>query len=131
MAAAAVPARPTIATEWWFRLIVRAVLALLALWVLVFAEDRHAAFENDWRANFEMDVALWLAWLGRPPRRASCSDWRRGCHSRRSATFGVGCCSPPSRSSRSLSSGCSSATRFEVRRNAGSIALIGSSVGRA
>jgi hypothetical protein len=64
MAAAAVPARPTIATEWWFRLIVRAVLALLALWVLVFAEDRHAAFESDWRVNFEMGVALWLAWLG-------------------------------------------------------------------
>jgi hypothetical protein len=57
-------ARARIAGEWWIHPIVRMVLAVLASWVLAFAEDRHVAFENDWIANFEMDAGMWLAWLG-------------------------------------------------------------------
>ena len=63
MAASAVRARPTIAEEWWFRLIARAALALLALWVLAFAGDRQVAFENDWGRTFDMDKGMWLAWI--------------------------------------------------------------------
>ena len=65
MAATAVPARPAIAEDWWFRLIVRAVLALLALWVLAFAEDRYAAFQENLTAvDFgEWDTGMWLAWI--------------------------------------------------------------------
>ena len=63
MAVTAVPARPTIAEEWWFGFIVRAALALLALWILAFAGDRQLAFENDFRANFEMAKGMWLAWI--------------------------------------------------------------------
>ena len=63
MAASAVRARPTIAEEWWFRLIARAALAVLALWVLAFAGDRLVAFETDWRFAFDMDRGMWLAWI--------------------------------------------------------------------
>lgn len=67
MAATAVPARPTIAEEWWFRLIVRVILALLALWFLAFAGDRRVAFREDFAATFEMDTWMWLAWTGFNP----------------------------------------------------------------
>jgi hypothetical protein len=63
VAATAVPARRTIADEWWFRLLVRAILALLALWVLAFAGDRRVAFENDFDFG-AMDTGMWLAWIG-------------------------------------------------------------------
>ena len=58
MAATAVPARQTIAEEWWFRLIVRAILALLAMWALAFAANRFETF----LANLQ--TSLWLAWIG-------------------------------------------------------------------
>jgi hypothetical protein len=62
----AVPAsaRRTIVEEWWFRLIVRTVLALLALWALHFAAGRFWVFERDSAAIFKLDVGQWLAWLG-------------------------------------------------------------------
>lgn len=62
--AATAPARPTITEEWWFRLIVRAVLALLALWALSFAQDRYAASQRI-TADFgalERYAEMWLAW---------------------------------------------------------------------
>ena len=65
MAATAVPARPTITEEWWFRLIVRAVLAVLALWALSFAQDRYAASQRitaDFRA-LERYSEMWLSWI--------------------------------------------------------------------
>jgi hypothetical protein len=58
VAATAVPARTTITEEWWFRLIVRAVLALLAMWALAFTADRFETFVANLRTS------LWLTWLG-------------------------------------------------------------------
>jgi hypothetical protein len=65
VAATAVPARRTITEEWWFRLIVRAVLAVLALGALSFAQDRYAALQRI-AAGFgalERYTEMWLAWI--------------------------------------------------------------------
>ena len=66
MAVDAVPApssRGQIVGASWFRLIVRIVLALLALWALVFAWDRYDAWVADRTAYFRSATGLWLAWI--------------------------------------------------------------------
>lgn len=65
MAATAVPARRTISNEWWFRFIVRAVLSVMALWALTFAQGRYAASQRI-TADFgalERYAEMWLAWI--------------------------------------------------------------------
>jgi hypothetical protein len=65
VAATAVPAHRTIVEEWWFRLIVRAILALAAMWALAFAADRFEVFLEERRLNLTQNHTwLWLAWLG-------------------------------------------------------------------
>jgi hypothetical protein len=67
VAASTVPAssaRRAIVEEWLCELIVRATLALLALWALTFAADRYVVFKTDYAANFKMDTEMWLAWIG-------------------------------------------------------------------
>lgn len=54
----------SILEAWWFRLVVRAALALLAFWTLSFAADRYEAFARDASANFRYDNTLWLSWVG-------------------------------------------------------------------
>jgi hypothetical protein len=49
--------------RWWFRFVVRAVLGVLALWLLVVANDRYEVFRIDFNANFRMDAGKWLAWV--------------------------------------------------------------------
>src|SRR5829696_3044261 len=54
-----------IVEEWWFRLIVRAVLALVALWAVHIAAGRFTVFQRDFSTNLnEVGVPEWLAWLG-------------------------------------------------------------------
>jgi hypothetical protein len=67
MAADAVPASPSrrgLSEVWWFRLVVRTILALLALWAVYFAERRHRVFVQDPAWYLRMDVWLWLSWIG-------------------------------------------------------------------
>jgi hypothetical protein len=49
---------------WWLRLIVRTIIALLALWALAFAADRYDVFLRDFGTNFRFDTWLWLSWIG-------------------------------------------------------------------
>jgi len=44
--------------------VVRTILALLALWALYFADRRYGVFQQDFQANFRMDVWLWLSSVG-------------------------------------------------------------------
>jgi len=67
MAADAVPASPSrtgLSEAWWFRLVVRTILALLALWAVYFADRRWGAFQQHYLLNYRMDVWLWLSWIG-------------------------------------------------------------------
>jgi hypothetical protein len=67
MAADAVPAsssRTTLSEAWWFRLAIRTILGLLALWALYFADRRYDVFHNAYLNWFRMDVWLWLSWIG-------------------------------------------------------------------
>jgi len=57
-------ARSTIGERWWFRLVVRAVLALLALWALAFAADRYTAFQGKFRSDLSVHAGTWYAWMG-------------------------------------------------------------------
>jgi hypothetical protein len=54
----------SIVEAWWFRLVVRTALALLAFWMLSVAADRYEAFARDASATFNFDDLLWLSWLG-------------------------------------------------------------------
>jgi hypothetical protein len=63
----AVPAsssRRMVVGAWWLRLIVRTIIALLALWAMAFAADRYDAFFVDYQRQLRMDVWLWLSWIG-------------------------------------------------------------------
>jgi len=67
MAGDAVPAsssRTMLPGAWWFRLLVRTILALLALWALYFAERRYNVFRLDYLSSYRMDIWLWLSWIG-------------------------------------------------------------------
>ncbi len=67
MASDAVPAqasRGRTIEAWWFRFLVRAVLAVLAFWALSFAQDRYDTFLSDVATNFRYDGSLWFAWVG-------------------------------------------------------------------
>jgi hypothetical protein len=88
---------------WWFGFLVRSALALLALWTLSFAEDRYRAFGLEASTNFRYDSSLWLTWAGAMVAAASCSGWRRGCHSPSFASCRAVCCWPLSRCCRSCS----------------------------
>jgi hypothetical protein len=46
------------------RFIVRAALALLAMWTLRFAQDRNLTFVEDFSAHFGINWSLWLEFLG-------------------------------------------------------------------
>jgi len=49
----------------WFRLVMRAALALLALWLVHFASDRYVLFEKNYLSTLgRMDLASWLLWVG-------------------------------------------------------------------
>lgn len=66
MAVEAVPtssSRGTTVASWWFRLIIRTILALLALWALAFAGDRYEAYWRDLQV-LRFDAWLWLSWIG-------------------------------------------------------------------
>jgi hypothetical protein len=52
-----------IAEAWWFRFLVRVVLALLAAWALSFAESRYETFLRDAATYFRFQQSLWLAWV--------------------------------------------------------------------
>jgi MFS family permease len=45
------------------RLVARAALALLAIWVLHLAQSRYLVFEQHYSRTFHMDGWLWLAWV--------------------------------------------------------------------
>jgi hypothetical protein len=63
----AVPASPSRRMwvgAWWLRLIVRTIIALLALWAIAFAADRYDVFLRDYGTNFRFDTWLWLSWIG-------------------------------------------------------------------
>jgi hypothetical protein len=63
----AVPASPSRRMwvgAWWLRLIVRTILALLALWAIALAVDRYDVFLRDFGTNFRFDTWLWLSWIG-------------------------------------------------------------------
>jgi hypothetical protein len=62
--AATSSSRSSIVGAAWFHLIVRLILALLALWTLVFARDRYLAWGLDRVVHFRSDTWLWLSWLG-------------------------------------------------------------------
>jgi hypothetical protein len=66
MATDAAPAHvaPAPNRAWWFRLLVRTALAVLAFWMLSFAADRYTAFARDASINFRYDNSLWLYWVG-------------------------------------------------------------------
>ena len=49
---------------WWLLLIVRTIIALLALWAIAFAADRYDVFFVDFQMQFRMDTWLWLSWIG-------------------------------------------------------------------
>jgi hypothetical protein len=49
----------------WFRLVVRAILVLLALWLVHIASDRYVVFRKNYVSAFgRMDLELWLLWVG-------------------------------------------------------------------
>jgi hypothetical protein len=48
----------------WLRFVVRATLALLAMWTLHLAQDRFASFRENFSSTFHRDVGLWLGWVG-------------------------------------------------------------------
>jgi hypothetical protein len=63
----AVPAQTTndsIVEAWWFRLAVRTVLVLLAVWALTFATDQLQTFFLGAASDGRYDNGLWLTWLG-------------------------------------------------------------------
>jgi hypothetical protein len=63
----AVPASPSRRMwvgAWWLRLIVRTIIALLALWAIAFAGDRYDVFLRDFGTNLHFDTWLWLSWIG-------------------------------------------------------------------
>jgi hypothetical protein len=67
MAVEAVPAsssRRLIVGARWFQLVVRGVLALLALWALVLADDRYLRWRMDFNAFSLSATGLWLSWVG-------------------------------------------------------------------
>lgn len=64
MAVPASPSRTRLSDAWWFRLIVRTILALLALWAVYYADHRWGAFQQDYLTRYRMDVWLWLSWMG-------------------------------------------------------------------
>jgi hypothetical protein len=49
---------------WWLRLIVRTIIALIALWAIAFAADRYDVFFVDFHRQLRMDAWLWLSWIG-------------------------------------------------------------------
>jgi hypothetical protein len=49
---------------WWFRLLVRVALALLAFGALWFAQDRFHAYALQASGNFSYDNSLWLLSVG-------------------------------------------------------------------
>lgn len=66
--ASASSAHPTISQRWWFQFLARAVLALLALGALAFANDRYAEFLNGVNANLldgtrAVEAGMWWAWM--------------------------------------------------------------------
>ena len=49
----------------WFRLAARAVLALLALWLVHLGSDRYVLFTKDYLSALGvMDLGSWLLWVG-------------------------------------------------------------------
>ena len=63
----AVPAQRTkdsIGDAWWFRLAVRTVLVVLALWSLTFATDQLQTLARRAATDARYDNTLWLMWLG-------------------------------------------------------------------
>ena len=50
----------SIAETLWFRFVVRAVLVLLALWMLSFAANRYDVFFTSFVRPFDIDSASWL-----------------------------------------------------------------------
>ena len=85
----------------WLRVLVRAVLVLLAFWALWFAMDRFAAFFTmaarmtsvaTIATGPSFDYPVWLLVVVRPSPPASCSGWRPGCPSPGSASCRAGSC---------------------------------------
>ena len=63
MAIDAVPAEPpseSMIQTWWFSVLVRTGLVLLAFWALWFAQDRYSAFRVRLSPFFTYDNSLWL-----------------------------------------------------------------------
>lgn len=48
----------------WVRFLVRALLAGLALWAVVFADHRYQVFSRDYAGTLRMDLEMWLSWIG-------------------------------------------------------------------
>ena len=59
-----VPSRTGFSEAQWFRLVVRTILALFALWVLHFAEHRFSVFWVTSQTRIRTDVWLWLSSVG-------------------------------------------------------------------
>jgi hypothetical protein len=67
MSAEAPAARPrrSVLEASWFRLAARAVLALLALWLVNIASNRYVLFEKNYLSTLgRMDLGSWLLWVG-------------------------------------------------------------------
>jgi hypothetical protein len=62
-AASAPSARRAIIDRWWFRVVLRGGLALLALGALAYANDRYVEFRNDVGADLRIDAGVWYAWM--------------------------------------------------------------------
>jgi hypothetical protein len=64
MAADVVPVQRATFPRRWVRFVVRAALALVAMWVLHLAQDRYQVFLQDYAKTFSFNGELWLAWVG-------------------------------------------------------------------
>jgi hypothetical protein len=63
--APAARARRSVLEAPWFRLAARAVLALLALWLVHIASDRYIVFVKNYLITLgRMDLGSWLLWVG-------------------------------------------------------------------
>jgi hypothetical protein len=48
----------------WLSPLIRALLAVLALWLVYYAQTRYSSWENAYASTFTWHTGLWLAWIG-------------------------------------------------------------------